>query len=845
MSPFILTLLLLAREGAVDGAPAAAASHWAYRPPLRMPPPAVEDKAWPRTTADRHVLAALEARGLAPGPDAGRAALARRAAFDLVGLPPSPEEIEAFLADRDPGAFERLADRLLASPRFGEHWARRWLDVARFAQSVTLRGLVFKEAWRYRDYVIDAFNEDLPFDRFIREQIAGDLLPGGTLEERRRRLIATAFLALGDWNLEEQDKKQLEMDVVDEQLDTIGKAFLAQTVGCARCHDHKFDPIPTRDYYAMAGILRSTRTLTHANVSSWIERPLPLEPAAEEAVSRSEAAIARLEAELKAAREALAAARGTLAAGASPDALPGIVVDSAAARAVGEWTLSRHTQPFVGDGYLHDGDSGKGEKTLTFQPELPRAGTYEVRFAYTPGANRAAAVPVTVFHAGGETQVRVDERLPPPVGGRFASLGSFRFEANGFAHVLVSNEGTRGHVVADAVAFLPLEADAAAADAAAGATAGARAARENGAAGAAEEAAVRVNDLERRLKELALRGPRRPVTPGVEEGAAIDDAPIHVRGSVHSLGEKVPRGVLAALLGVAAPPAFPAGESGRRELADWIASASNPLTARVISNRLWQWLLGEGLVRTPDNFGTTGEAPSHPALLDHLALRLVEEEWSLKRLIREIVTSRVYGLASAGPEERREADGARASADPENRLLARAHRKRLPAECLRDAILLASGEFDLAAGGPNLPADLAAEYGHQPDGRRRSVYLPAFRNSRPEILEVFDAPCPSAVSGRRTVSTVPAQALFLLNDPFVRGAARAASERALASPRDDDGERLEDAWRRTLGRLPSPAEREIALQSLAAAAAAGRSRAEAWSDLLQALFACLDFRYLP
>jgi hypothetical protein len=800
--------------------------HWAYRPPVAGATPAVRDAAWPRTEIDAYILAALEARGIPPAPDADRAALARRASFDLTGLPPSPEELAAFLADDSPEAFERFADRLIASPRFGERLARRWFDVARFAQSVSLRGFVFKEAWRYRDYVIGCFNEDVPFDRFIREQVAGDLLPGGGIEERRRRLIATAFLAMGDWNLEEQDKKQLEMDIVDEQLDTIGKAFLAQTIGCARCHDHKFDPIPARDYYALAGILRSTQTVAHANVSNWLEMPLPLEPEAEEALRRHEAALAALQAELEAARKALGGA--TARAGAiAPGELPGIVVDSAAARAVGEWVLSQHTKPYVGDGYLHDGDGGKGAKTLTFQPELPLPGRYEVRIAYTPGANRAGEVPVTVFHAGGEATVRIDQRRPPAIDGLFVSLGAFRFEQNGFAHVLVSNEGTRGHVIADAVQFLPADAEP---------VPPATRSPEDDARGAG--LAARVQALEGEIKKLAEGGPRRPVTLSVKEAEAIEDAPIHLRGSVQALGEKVPRGFLtAATLGE--PPDLPAGESGRRQLADWIAGPSNPLAARVIVNRVWSWLLGEGLVRTPDNFGVMGEAPSHAELLDRLALRFIEEGWSIKKLVRSIIISRVYGLAGAAG-----AGTAGARLDPENRLLWRAHRKRLDAESLRDAILAASGRLDLAMCGPNLPADLASEYGYRFTSSRRSVYLPALRNQRLEVFEAFDAPSPSTVTGRRAVTTVPAQALFFLNDPFVEEEAAAAARRLLRQEADDDAVILERAYRLILGRLPAPAEATLALEHLAAARREDSSRLQAWSDICHALFGSIDFRYL-
>ena len=265
---------------------------WSYQPPRRRSPPPVAQSDWPRTDIDRFLLAALEAQKLRPVGDADRATLIRRLAFDLVGIPPTPEEIDTFVADPAPDAYVRLVDRLLASPQFGERWGRHWLDVVRFGESLTLRGLVFKEAWRYRDYVIDALGADMPYNQFIGEQIAGDLLPATCVADKRRQRIATTFLVLGNNNLEEQDKPQLRMDVVDEQLDTLGKAFLAQTIGCARCHDHKFDPIPTKDYYALAGILRNAKALEDDNVSKWLDLPLPVDPEQEAEPHRHETAIA-------------------------------------------------------------------------------------------------------------------------------------------------------------------------------------------------------------------------------------------------------------------------------------------------------------------------------------------------------------------------------------------------------------------------------------------------------------------------------------------------------------------------------------------------------------------------
>jgi hypothetical protein len=794
---------------------------WAYQPPRRHEAPDVADAGWPRTRLDRFVLARLEARGIHPGPDADRAALARRLSFDLVGLPPSPEEIDAFVDDPSPDAYERLVERLLASPQFGERWGRHWLDVARFAESLTLRGFVLKQAWRYRDYVIDAFNADMPFDRFLSEQVAGDLLPAATLAETRRQRVATTFLTLGNTNLEDQDKQQLRMDVVDEQIDTIGKALLAQTIGCARCHDHKFDPIPTRDYYALAGIFRNVKTLEHANVSKWLELPLPAEPEQEAALAVHETAVATLESRIKAERGRLKASGNVLALAVGGDGaipirdLPGVVVDDAQARRVGAWTESKAVRPHIGAGYLHDANNGKGEKSLTFQPERLEAGTYEVRLAYAGASNRAPSVPVTVMSADGETTVAVDMKATPPIDGQFIALGKFSFEKNGQGYVLISNEGTTGVVSADAVLFIPVD-------------------RLEGVAqgsstpGKDEGAALRA--LEAELKRLQANGPKRDLVMSVVEEAEIGDTRVHVRGSVHNLGEPAPRGFLQVAT-VGPLPALPSRESGRRELAAWLTSTANPLTARVIVNRAWHWLFGAGLVRTTDNFGTTGEAPSHPELLDDMAVQFMEDGWSVKALVRRIVLSRAYRLATIDDPRSREVD-------PENRLVWRGNRRRLDAECIRDTILTVSGQLRLDMGGPTFPANLSADYGFKPTDTRRSVYAPVFRNALPELFEVFDFADPSMVVGRRDVSTVAPQALFLMNHPFVMDQARQAARRLRADPRLDDPARIGRAYRLTLGRPPTVAEQRIARTLV------DGGDEDAWAAFLQVLFASVDFRYV-
>jgi len=813
---------------------------WSYVAPREQPLPSVgAHRDWPRSAIDPWIAAGFAARQVPPAADATRETLVRRLYFDLIGLPPTVDEIDAFLADESPDSTPRLVERLLASPRFGERWSRHWLDVARYGESLTLRGFILPEAWRYRDYVIDTFNHDRPIDQFVAEQVAGDLMPSDSLDERRRRLIATTFLVLGNTNLEEQDKGQLRMDVVDEQLETIGKGFLGQTIGCARCHDHKFDPIPTRDYYALAGILRSTKALEHSNVSKWLEFPLPVEPAEEEIFKRHETAVAALQGRIKAAKDATKVVTTSDSNASGPAIvaakdLAGIVLDDSQAKKVGDWTPSQFSKRYIGDGYLHDQDKGKGEKTLTFVPELPKAGMYEVRLAYTPGGNRSAKVPVTVFSAGGEKTIHVNEQEQPPIDGRFVSLGQHRFEANGQGFVIVANEDTTGHVIVDAVQFLPVDADVAPKVAAKPAE---KPAATSDPKPAADDVAIK--KLEAELKILIDRGPKRPMFMSVQEEKEVGDTKVHIRGLVSNLGETAPRGFLQ-VASVGSPVVIPEKQSGRRELGSWLAAADNPLTARVFANRVWHWMFGSGLVRTCDNFGATGELPSHPELLDSLAMRFTRRDWSTKDLVREIALSHTYQLSST-------AGAAVVAVDPENRLFARANRRRLDAECLLDAMLATSERLRLEMGGALLKPGLSADYGYDHQTTRRAVYWPLLRNSLPEMLEVFDLADPSLVTGRRNVSTVAPQALFLMNDPLVLNESRETARRLIVAEPAEDARRLELAYRRIVGRRPTGIERRAALDYLAAnrPATGDPSAQEAiWTQLVQAIFASLDFRYV-
>ncbi|MBL6765167.1 MAG: DUF1553 domain-containing protein [Verrucomicrobiae bacterium] len=962
---------------------------WSFQPLKNDPPPLVRDTKWPRDDIDRHILRGLEAAGFEPAPSARPGALIRRLYYDLTGLPPTSEQLAEAEGSWSDARYAALVDELLASPAFGERWGRHWLDVVRFAESSGGgRTLLFPEAWRYRDYVIDAFNNDLPYDQFTREQIAGDLLPSEDWREQRRRITATAFLVLGPTNYELQDKDVLEMDIIDEQLDTIGRAFMGMTIGCARCHDHKFDPIPTRDYYAMAGIFKSTKSVVHSNVSKWSEASLPLPPEEEEAFRIETGKIAEMKTELvrlKAEGARLGLKTGAPAKSAKsidPDSLPGIVVDDTEASLEGSWVSSASTRGFVGAGYIHDASDGKGAKFATFKPALAHAGLYEVQFAWPAFSNRAEAVPVTVHHGDGATLVMVDESESPPIEGHRVSLGQFRFPADGSARVVVSNENTDdGVVVADAVLFIPVRIEVAGNipplpkaedvdnpelipfvvpdpsrleglvidDTEAELIGEWRGSVHtppfvgagyihDGKEGKGEksvifrpdlkragnyevrvshntnirrstnapvtirhaggETSVRINEgeeapinrlfrslgefpfeagtngsvvfgtegtdgkyvivdavqfifrplkreqlarlgevekqikaLEKEMTKLERALPRRPVAMAVEEGDTMGDIPLAIRGVVRNRGPITPRGVLSvATLGTA--PAIPEDASGRREFVDWLASDHHPLTARVMVNRVWHWLFGRGIVSTVDNFGTKGAAPSHPELLDHLASGFIADGWSTKRLVRRLVLSAAYRCAA-------EAGESLESGDPDNRLFGRMRRKRLDAEAIRDTLLFISARMDDSQGGSNIKAGTKIEYGYRFESLRRSVYVPVFRNTLPEIFGTFDFADPNIQLGRRNTSTIAPQALLLMNSPFVIECARAAAKRLLERSELSASERVRRAYRQTLGREPDAGETAASLRFVQVGEPADR-----WALLYQTLFATIDFRYL-
>ncbi len=637
---------------------------WSFQPKAS---PALPSSVKNGSAAIDHLIGlTLQENSLEPAPLTDKRTLLRRAYFDLTGLPPRPEDIRRFLADPSPKAFEKVVDELLRTRAFGERWGRHWLDVVRFAESSGGgRALIMPEAWRFRDYVIEAFANDKPFDELIREHLAGDLIPAKDPTDRRENLIATGFLSLGPTNYELQDKEMLRMEVVDEQLDTLGRAFMGMTIGCARCHDHPFDPIASEDYYGLAAILRNVRVLEYGNVSSWIHVSLPLED-------------------------------------------------------------SRELTP--------------EEKTAQAEFESKIAQLRE------------------------EFSTKTNDQDRKSVGGKIISLAV-----------------QKGSPV--------------------------------------YESAMGVEER-----------------PGPATGYHIA-----VRGDVHNLGEAVPRSVLRVTLPPGTPlPDMPENQSGRLELANWIASAENPLTSRVVANRIWAHLFGHGLVRSVDNFGAMGDTPTHPELLDWLATHFVEGGWSVKSLVRTIMLSETYQRQSQPAEDAVETD-------PENFLLSHQNRRRLEAEALRDSMLLLADSLKPIKGGPTLPKELGSEFDYDFSFRGRSVYLPVFRNNLDDLFEVFDFANPNIVAGQRPVSTIPTQALYLMNSDFVfEQAQRAAAqtEPSVESNPDDEA-RIRQMFERTLGRPPLPGEARLAysfIQDFPESSEA--SEPDAWTALQQALFGSIDFRYL-
>jgi hypothetical protein len=688
---------------------AEARKYWAFQRPKPGPTPKVEDNSWPHSEIDHFVQARREKEKLKPVADADRTTLIRRLTFDLTGLPPTLEEIDAFVKDDSSQAYAGVVDRLLASPRFGERWGRHWLDVVRFGESTGKeRNIPYRYAWRYRNWVIDAFNADKPYDRFITEQLAGDLLPSKNALEKDNLLIATGFLAIGTKGVNIKNPEQYKYDEVDDQIDVTGRAFLAITIACARCHDHKYDPIPTTDYYAMAGIFHSTDT--------------------------------------------------------------------------------------------YDGVKA-GRKTASDKDLLKLSD--KSRFATQSSAEK------------NDQKERQEEIAKVE-----SQLDNLRKLQKGGKKGQKKGKGKANQV--QAVAKVDMK-----------------------------DLRDQIKKLEDRLDELeGAPVPAANLAMAAREGTP-SNSPVLNRGELKEKGAEVPRGVLTVLK---TPQGnVGAGHSGRLELAHWIASKDNPLTARVMANRVWQHLIGQALVHSTDNFGALGDEPTHPELLDYLAVHFVnDDKWSVKKLVRSIVMSHVYQMGS-------EHNAASAEADPSNRYLWRIEPRRLDAEEIRDAVLAASGdlELDRPEGSPLLNVPNAQIRGGKGLGEIRkptnirSVYLPIVRGNVPEMLQVFDVADPSLIVGKRDVTTVPTQALFFMNNAFIMKQSENLAKRVLAGKGSNPAAQIDMAYRLTLGRLPTDRERSDIIhylgdyrKALEGAGQKGNAQLAAWTSFCQTLFASGEFRYV-
>ena len=775
-----------AREDPVES------EHWAFQPLSVAEIPGPFRTGSIRNEIDRFILAKLRTEDLEPAPPASKLALLRRAKFDLLGLPPTETEIREFLADTDELAFARIVEQFLGSPHYGERWGRHWLDVARFADSTGVdEDHPFGDSWRYRDYVVDAFNEDLPYDQFVREQIAGDLLPaadGGSIN--RRGIIATGFLALGPMALAQRDPIQKKYDVVDEQIDTTSKAFLGLTIACARCHDHKFDPILTSDYYALAGIFASTRTFDYwsKNGSRYYKYPL-VEPEVYATYIKRAEALKKLEslwrvAPRVAVQRYIRDGPGQLIA-ASMLASAGLGPSDGLESATIEWFREYLAPRASARAHLarwHAAGSNKGAIAAAYQNEFLEA-------------LREAIEQTDSWFERALDAIEAESEIPD-----FSSQQP------------------------DSLFYRDLREDGAVFDLAADKHNAYFASRDR----------ERIAGLRERIESVEAAMPAKPsMANGVTEDDPVRQR-IFRRGQHKNPGTEVAKRFPLVLAGTDQPEVETG--SGRRELAVWLASEKNPLTARVMVNRVWLWHFGEGLVRTPNNYGMRGEPPTHPLLLDWLAQRFIHSGWSIKSLHRLVMNSATYQMSSSISEDANRID-------PENRLWSRFERRRLTIEELRDSYLQISGRLDPTVGGDtDLGSGTLAEFDRNnrrinpDDSVRRSIYLPLMRNKLPNLLGLFDFGDATTANGKRSVTNVAPQALYLMNSGFSLSAAGSMAAALDGPPR----ERVRQAYLLALGRPPTSEESKQAMEYVV-----GRSDARpAWASLCKMLLASNEFHYV-
>jgi hypothetical protein len=723
---------------------------WAFQPVSNPKPPLVKHAAWPLDPLDHFILKPLEAKGIKPVSDADRYTWLRRVSLDLTGLPPTAKEIESFSKDSSSDAYANAVDRLLNSKAYGERWARHWLDLTGYADMMGTSNAVFAEhAWRYRDYLIKAFNADKPFDEFVREQIAGDLMPSKSVEDRAENITATGFLMVGDIEIVNPDKAKMETDHIDSQMIKIGQTFMGMTLGCVRCHDHKFDPIGVDDYYGIAGMLRSSPSshkMPDMGVWSTLNSTVLPETAAQLAARK------KLEAE--------------------------------------------NEQRIVG---FKEEQKKLTDEKATVAKQLAALGKTEAPAPQIAATDNA-------------------ERNVPK------SAAASEKKSAGLPESVGANSPDK-----DALTKRRDELDA------------------------------QLKKLAETIKHAEFFKDKTPRAFAMSDGPTPADMPVYVRGNPYAPSTVVLRGTLR-VASWDKFPAIPAGQSGRLQFADWLADKRNPLTARVTVNRIWQKLFGTGIVPSVDYFGTRGDVPTNPELLDHLATRFMRGGWSQKAFLRSLVLSRAYRLSSSN-------DALAMKLDPENKLFWRMNRQRLDAEALRDSMLAISGELTRDSGGPALVLEnpencgaLALKGVNPPNYKHskprptqefeRTVYLPVLRGGTagPDRLRAFfDFVDPAGTAGQRNQTVVPTQSLFLLSNDLLRKRATKLADHFIAAEPNEIA-RLEALWLRVLNRPITSTEREDATAFLGNVeplikTVKGRPALESikWRELCHSLLASNEF----
>ena len=786
---------------------------WSFRPVSNRGVPNLAGHDFVKNPIDAFILKRLLDQGIQPAPQAQPRILIRRLYMNLIGVPPTPEEIAAHLADRSPRSTQTLIDRLLHSPAYGERWGRHWLDVARYADSNGLdENLAFGNAWRYRDYVINAFNADRPFNRFLIEQLAGDLLPDATSETR----IATGFLVLGAKVLAEPDREKLTMDTIDEQIDATGKAFMGMSLGCVRCHDHKFDPIKQRDYYALAAIFKSTKTFGDTNtgaIKHWHEYVLESEEEVEE-FKVIDAEIARLK---KEASDWKNTAMAKLRNAANAKATEYLI----ACTEFGLTDSLVRIAEVAGRYGLHPRILHYCRRHLEFnQQHEVFTPWHQVQQRFSEPTQRADAV----------------QRLYRPL---FAAASAGQVASDSSSHVspiksiVLPNPKQVDAALKDRSGFLtvPPKPEFAFDD-------------------------VTLAEYNQRMETARLYESKArdvPAAMGVSDGTVRARLPIHIRGSHLNLGEEVAREFPEVMRNSDVRPVFPKHQSGRLEFARWMANTRHPLTARVYVNRVWRWHFGEGLVRTTENFGVLGDRPSHPELLDWLTHWFMESGWSTKDLNRLILGSSTYRMSARHPQPT-----VASKADPGNRLLWHFRMQRMEPEQLRDSILSISGRLETTMAGKTVPLrNRQFVFNHTSvdhtryDSLRRAVYLPVIRNNLYTMFEQFDFPDPTMPTGNRSETVVAPQALLLMNSELVIDSANALAQTLLKLSASDSS-RVEMAYQRVLGRHPTERESRRAVDFVAQVISGVQLNSNAgddaginqgWSLFCQSLFATNEFMY--